>query len=34
MAAAGYNENVFINCPFDDQYAVLFQALVFIGVRQ
>jgi hypothetical protein len=29
MAVAGYDENVFINCPFDDQYAFLFQALVF-----
>jgi hypothetical protein len=25
----GYEQNVFINCPFDDKYAPLFQALVF-----
>ena len=25
----GYDENVFINCPFDGEYQSLFQALVF-----
>ncbi len=25
----GYYQNVFINCPFDDDYAPIFQALVF-----
>jgi len=25
----GYDENVFINCPFDGEYGPLFQALVF-----
>jgi hypothetical protein len=25
----GYDENVFINCPFDGEYEALFQALVF-----
>ena len=27
--AAGYHENVFINCPFDSRYRKLFQAIVF-----
>jgi hypothetical protein len=29
MVTAGYDESVFINCPFDDHYLALFQALVF-----
>jgi hypothetical protein len=29
MAAASYEYNVFINCPFDDPYRPLFEALVF-----
>ena len=29
MAAASYEYNVFINCPFDDHYRPLFEALVF-----
>ncbi|MEA2238824.1 MAG: hypothetical protein QOC81_3548 [Thermoanaerobaculia bacterium] len=24
-----YERNVFINCPFDDDYAPLFEAIVF-----
>jgi len=28
-AAPGYDNNVFINCPFDDDYKQLFQATVF-----
>jgi hypothetical protein len=27
--ATAYDDNVFINCPFDDEYRPLFQALVF-----
>lgn len=29
MTSRDYNRNVFINCPFDDTYAPLFQAIVF-----
>ena len=29
MAAAEYDRNVFINCPFDDAYAPIFEAIVF-----
>ena len=29
MTAASYDHNVFINCPFDDEYRPLFEALVF-----
>src|SRR5712691_901091 len=29
MAAADYNRNVFINCPFDSAYAPIFEAIVF-----
>lgn len=29
MAAAAYGYNVFINCPFDEPYRTLFEALVF-----
>ncbi|MDT7541717.1 MAG: hypothetical protein QOE33_1621 [Acidobacteriota bacterium] len=29
MKAAKYNENVFINCPFDTAYKPLFDALIF-----
>lgn len=29
MPLAGYQDNVFINCPFDSQYKPLFDALVF-----
>ena len=25
----GYDQNVFLNCPFDDAYQSLFQALIF-----
>ena len=27
--AASYDRNVFVNCPFDDEYAPLFRAIVF-----
>jgi hypothetical protein len=30
---SGYQFNVFINCPFDDDYAPLFDALVFTVIR-
>jgi hypothetical protein len=29
MPASKYEHNVFINCPFDDQYRSLFEAIVF-----
>lgn len=29
MSASDYENNVFINCPFDDQYRSLFEAIVF-----
>ncbi len=29
MAAAEYERNVFINCPFDSDYAPIFEAIVF-----
>ena len=29
MARSAYNENVFVNCPFDSEYQPLFEALVF-----
>jgi hypothetical protein len=29
VAATGYDKNVFINCPFDDDYKPLFDAVVF-----
>ena len=29
MAAAGYNLTVFVNCPFDDSYLPLMEALIF-----
>jgi hypothetical protein len=29
MARSDYKWNVFINCPFDEQYKPLFEALVF-----
>jgi hypothetical protein len=29
MRPDGYERNVFINCPFDDDYAPLFEAIVF-----
>jgi hypothetical protein len=29
MAPSGYDENVFINCPFDKEYAPIFEAVVF-----
>ena len=25
----GYHQNVFVNCPFDDDYQPIFKALVF-----
>ena len=29
MAPADYSTSVFINCPFDNQYKALFEAVVF-----
>ena len=29
QAVAGFERNVFINCPFDNNYSELFEALVF-----
>jgi len=29
MAVAGYDNSVFINCPLDDAYRSLFEAVVF-----
>ncbi len=29
MSTTAYNDNVFINCPFDDEYKSLFNAMVF-----
>ncbi len=29
MAVASFNDNVFINCPFDEEYKPLFEAIVF-----
>ncbi|MBM3942943.1 MAG: hypothetical protein FJ316_08485 [SAR202 cluster bacterium] len=29
MPAPGYNDNVFINCPFDDHFRRIFDAIVF-----
>ena len=29
MSTIAYNDNVFINCPFDDEYKSLFNAIVF-----
>jgi hypothetical protein len=30
MKLAGYDQQIFINCPFDDQYKDLFEAVVFV----
>ena len=29
MTSRNYNDNVFLNCPFDSAYKALFDALVF-----
>src|SRR5437764_6982536 len=29
MPAADYDLNVFVNCPFDDSYRAIFEALIF-----
>ncbi len=29
MARSSYTSNVFINCPFDDQYGPIFDVLIF-----
>ncbi len=29
MVVTTYNDNVFINCPFDDEYKIIFNAIVF-----
>jgi len=33
LPAADYNSSVFINCPFDDEYAPLLEAMPFCVVR-
>lgn len=33
MRPAGYNDSVFINCPFDDQYAPMLKAIVYTIYR-
>lgn len=33
MKVAGYNDSVFINCPFDDQYAPILRAIVYTVYR-
>jgi len=29
MAASGYNDHIFINCPFDEDYMPLLQAIIY-----
>ena len=33
MKVAGYNDSVFINCPFDDAYTPMFRAIVYTVFR-
>lgn len=33
MAVAGYNDNVFVNCPFDDTYKPMINAIVYTIYR-
>ena len=33
MKVAGYNDSVFINCPFDDQYVPILRAIVYAVYR-
>jgi len=33
MKVAGYNDSVFINCPFDDEYVPIFRAIVYTIYR-
>jgi len=33
MATAGYNDFVFVNCPFDAEYMPLFQAIIYTVYR-
>jgi hypothetical protein len=33
MKTAGYNDSVFINCPFDDQYAPMLKAIIYTVYR-
>ena len=33
MKKAGYNDSVFINCPFDDQYAPMLKAILYTVYR-
>ena len=33
MRIAGYNDSVFINCPFDEEYKHIFQAIVYAIYR-
>ena len=33
MASGAYNTNVFVNCPFDEQYRDIFRAIVFTVIE-
>lgn len=33
MKVAGYNDSVFINCPFDDEYVPIFRAIIYTIYR-
>ena len=33
MPAAGYNDNIFVNCPFDAEYTPLLRVIVFTVYR-
>src|SRR6266700_8285702 len=33
MKLAGYNDSVFINCPFDDKYNPMFRAIIYVVYR-
>ena len=33
MKVADYNDSVFINCPFDEEYKHMFQAIVYATYR-
>jgi len=33
MKVAGYNDSVFINCPFDDDYVPMLRAIIYTVYR-
>ncbi|HTI92179.1 MAG TPA: hypothetical protein VL727_16410 [Puia sp.] len=33
MKVAGYNDSVFINCPFDDEYVPILRAIIYTVYR-